>query len=1192
MTDAATVDDLMADIRASVSADAIADALGAHRPTAEQRAVIEAPLGPALVVAGAGSGKTETMAFRVLWLLANRLVEPGRVLGLTFTRKAAGELRDRIRDRVARLAQAGLIEEPDEFDPPVVSTYNSFANTVYRDNALLLGREGDGALLGEASAWQLARNVVVSSNDPRLLEIDQSVDQVTRAVLELAHSLAENIADAEDVAGMAREFARLEDLPNGGTGAYVKEVVEPARAVGQLPLLLDLARAFEQEKLRRGLVEYSDQVAFALQIVQRSPEVGERLREQHSVVLLDEYQDTSVVQTKLLSALFVGRAVMAVGDPHQSIYGWRGASASNLEQFAQAFGSGDGGAVQRYGLSTSWRNGIRILDAANRLVEPLTARSRVAVDALTPSPTASARDVHAAFAETLADEAETAALWLRDRLAEPVMNDDGRPALDAQGRRVVPSAAMLFRSRATQAAFTAALRDHGVRYHVLGVGGLLAEPEIADLVCALRVVDDPTAGSELVRLLAGARWRIGVRDLRGLRDAARWLAEHDYRQQRLDAEVRAAMRASVIDSEQASIVDALDAIVHAPDGHSMLAGISEIGLARMRDAGRLFARLRARSGLDLLDFVTLVEHELGIDIELAANESRTGGRGAMDAFFDALEDYLAVSEMAGLPGFLGWLREAERRDSLAPRPEKPEPGCVQILTVHGSKGLEWDQVVVPRLVEDELPSKPNEGTNGWIGFGRLPWEFRGDADELPSFGWREATTRKELKAARETFKREVAEHYEREERRLAYVAVTRARHGLLLTGSFWSTQKQPRHASRYLVELADAGIVAPLPEASAHEENPMGDAALSISWPLDPLGGRREAVEGAAAMVREARERIQGNPPRAEEAGAGSGLAGRGEPGPADSGHTDSGHTDSGHADAGRAGAAQADTGQADTGRTDGGYADVGQARAAPVEVAVAEAGRWAHDVRLLLAERERMLRASPEVAMPTRVPASRFKDYVDSPAQVAEELRRPMPERPYRATRLGTLFHAWVERRAGIAGGTEVIDALVGEFDDDPLGIGAVERDGDGAEPSQASADRVERERLAALQRTFERSPWAHRQPIEVEREIHLPFDGHLVICKIDAVYENDGRFEIVDWKTGRPPKDAADLASKQLQLALYRLAFSRWRGIDPDLVDAAFYYVADDLVIRPTELVDEHELLRLWRASTHAAGSGFAAA
>jgi DNA helicase-2/ATP-dependent DNA helicase PcrA len=87
-------------------------------------------------------------------------------------------------------------------------------------------------------------------------------------------------------------------------------------------------------------------------------------------------------------------------------------------------------------------------------------------------------------------------------------------------------------------------------------------------------------------------------------------------------------------------------------------------------------------------------------------------------------------------------------------------------------------------------------------------------------------------------------------------------------------------------------------------------------------------------------------------------------------------------------------------------------------------------------------------------------------------------------------------------------------------------------------------------------------------------------VICKIDAVYEQDGRFQVVDWKTGRVPKDAKDLEEKQLQLALYRLAYSHWRGIDPSQIDAVFYYVADDRVIEPERIFDEAELLERWRA------------
>jgi DNA helicase-2/ATP-dependent DNA helicase PcrA len=119
----------------------------------------------------------------------------------------------------------------------------------------------------------------------------------------------------------------------------------------------------------------------------------------------------------------------------------------------------------------------------------------------------------------------------------------------------------------------------------------------------------------------------------------------------------------------------------------------------------------------------------------------------------------------------------------------------------------------------------------------------------------------------------------------------------------------------------------------------------------------------------------------------------------------------------------------------------------------------------------------------------------------------------------------------------------------------------------------------LARLQETFSRSVWADRRPVDVEREIHLPFDDRIVICKIDAVYTDGERYQVVDWKTGKAPKDAADLERKQLQLALYRLAYSKWAGIDPSLIDAVFYFVADDRVIEPARIFDEEELLALWR-------------
>ncbi|MES1170309.1 MAG: UvrD-helicase domain-containing protein, partial [Leifsonia sp.] len=283
------------------SAIDIARELGLPEPTAPQQAVIEAPLAPALVIAGAGSGKTETMANRVLWLLANGHVQPSQVLGLTFTRKAAGELLVRIRTRIEQLAAAGLAtDDHDPFQAPAVSTYNSFANSIFRDNAILVGREGDGALLGEAGAWQLARATVIRSRDPRLPGLDKNLDPVTDAVLGLSRAISENLVDPDAVRLFAQRFGAIAALPPGGRGAYAA-VEGMVSAVAALDTLVDLVGEYEAAKLTRSAVEYSDQVALALKILRKQPSVAAELRDRYRVVLLDEYQDTSVVQTWLLA---------------------------------------------------------------------------------------------------------------------------------------------------------------------------------------------------------------------------------------------------------------------------------------------------------------------------------------------------------------------------------------------------------------------------------------------------------------------------------------------------------------------------------------------------------------------------------------------------------------------------------------------------------------------------------------------------------------------------------------------------------------------------------------------------------------------------------------------------------------------------------------------------------------------------
>lgn len=1095
---------------ARLSALQIADVLELPPPTEPQQRVIEAPLSPVLVVAGAGSGKTETMAARVVWLVVNGIVRRDEILGLTFTRKAAGELAERIERRLARidaLTREGRIEaiagvgDENLLLRPRVSTYNAFADSLVREHSARVGRDPDAALLSPSASWLLARRVVISSRDPRLADREDRFGTVVDSVQRLAGEVLDHGVDLDELSAYGDRIARSIEPACNPTLANPGDIEKFHRSMSALPVLAGLVRDYARAKAAQGTVDFADQVSGALEIVTAAPAVADEVRGQYRVVLLDEYQDTSVQQTQLLAELFADGAVMAVGDPHQSIYGWRGASADNLASFPAAFARTV--ACSHMALMTSWRNDSLILEAANALITDRGTRG-IQIPPLEPRPGAPAGRVEHVYANTIDDEAaEVAEFFARARREHR--------------RDTAHSGAILFRTKRHMTVFADALAERGIPHRILGLGGLLSTPEVVDVVAVLRVLDDPRQGSALIRILSGPRFGLGLSDLAALRRLADTLARRAADLTPLAPEVLARMRDSVGPDEQPSIVDALDRIRSLRPDSALLSEFSSEALDRLRAASGMFQRLRGVLGGPIPEVIRAIERELLLDIELAANETR-GPAGLATAqlrsFLDEIQGFLAVDERGSLSRLLAWLDHAEETDELMPRTEPPEPGVVQLLTIHGAKGLEWDAVAVVRMVHDELPARPRS-TQGWMGYGTLPYRFRGDRSALPALAWEEAGDRKALRSAITQFKASVKDHLAAEERRLAYVAVTRARSDLLLTGSRWGGQRDQRAPSVFLDEIGAAlgwdSIGAPDDSANPYE----GRRGPAVTWPMDPLGSRTDRVHRAAEHVRGALDQWRERP--------------------------------------------------------------VGEPDVDP-------------EIVRLLAERDE--RAALRLATddgPRRVAASRFKDFVVDAGAALDEFVRPMPERPYRATTLGTRFHAWVESRSGQPGRGASIDDALWELD-----LGDDEGVDSGAEPGVVEAE-SEEAALRRLQETFLRSEWAELAPIEVETEIDMSLRGatgvEQIICKLDAVYRREdrgGRIEIVDWKTGAPPRSAADRSTRMLQLALYRLAYHKRTGVPLEQIDVVLYYVADDLTIRSDRVYSEPELAHLWNAARAArAGS-----
>ena len=1288
----------------------------------EQAAVINAPVDDdVLVVAGAGSGKTYTMTRRIIELI-RRGVAPERILGLTFTRKAAGELLSRV--SAAVLCDGDGAGDDRMFLKPAVYTYDAFFQSIVRQYGLLVGFDQNTQPLSEAGALQLAATVIDRHMDDlrgrdlgafgtlaaKVLALSGAIGSamIGADVTDMATAIgkvrawdtafaaqvrqaigAEPVPESEPKLTRPRRLkkdsdaawsGKLEEYHDRLHAACVYHCAHLIDVADQRDVLLDLVEAYTAEKRRLNLAEFGDFTIAAYQLVTRFPSIGERYRQRFGHVLLDEYQDTSTTQAALLATLFHddATAVNAVGDPFQSIYAWRGASPGAFRMFQQDFGMPVGS--RPYALTVTRRNSRLVLEAANDLTLPLRETPRRAGSSLM-------REVDVPALGNLPDAPEgTVGVLGYDTLGQEI---DGVMRFCRQAAASGASTAVLFRSKKRMAAYRRALEDAGLSTLVVGYSAMLERPEIRDVLALLHVASDHTDSASLMRLLATPRFGLDT----GTLSALATLADADNTEARYQALAAAGIvPADAPRRERAGLVtehrDLVPNAVFLPD----LLQSEDLAARLERDgrfggqavhgillAGGILRTVRGMVGRPLPEVVRAAAQALDLDIDTVVAQAIRGGghpvnptaaRMPVETIIGLVDDYtaeIAVDVAPTLRGFMAWVDALRTIEDETAGLEAGSTADVELMTVHQSKGLEWDAVAVVGLAEGAFPSNqgdhlaviPDADHPGGAEHGRwtapeyherastwlddptaVPVPVRADAGILPRFPHGAPLDGDPLGALAElddveliddeiygslravgdgvddvdpdswhlTQEEEYGRRLHADERRLMYVALTRARRDVLLTYSRTGEESRdptslgakPRMAkpSNFWLEIHDA--------IRAH------DAAASVAW-ADSTPAMDGAESSESVVPADAGKADSGQDPAGVMTRNGSSV----EPGasettgaktpesigaPRPDGFFIGEHAASYlRAVVDEAWHAPLDDDEPDplpwpsplgeaTGSVLRRSAEaVGEAMAALAGAADAPEGRLPDHgdlldkARLLLADIDLMPETVDDASLDERVRSQAQGILARSRQSVTrlqtgasqmgehEERRywrgivRPIPSVASPAASLGTRFHAWAERFMDAA-----IEADAG-YDRQSM-IADLERAG--------TADGPEAE-LAAWQRRLVESEWAARTPVWAERQlvVSLPMlDGIIVNGKLDAVFrgglDTNGagdteapgdsvgsgeRYTIIDWKTGRRPRDARQAAAKLVQLDLYRLMLSATEGVPLDSIDAALYYVSE---------------------------------
>ncbi len=679
-----------------------------------------------LIIAGAGTGKTTVITERIIHLIKQRQVPGQQIVALTFTEKATGEMENRLYDRLS-FAEASMR----------VGTFHAFGRTLLEHYAHHLGRNPSARLVKRTEQVVLLTEHLNQLPLALLKPRSDPTGQLNGILNVISRLKNEDVSPERFQSWVAAEQAALEKSPPQDPTEHQARTAELAKHAE----VAGCYAAYEELKLQHDLLDYDDQLGLPLKLLREHPDVLAAVRKDYTHVLVDEFQDTNVIQAELAYLVAGdGGNLTVVGDDDQSIYAFRAASLSNVLGFEKRHPQ-----AERVVLKRNYRSSQPILDAAYRLIKHNDPHRLEAIDQFDKHLVANQPEgppITYWQNATVEDETERVAALLKATKAE------GVPYSEMAVLVPTHRDGELFRQTLALAEVPATVERREFLYH---------QPEIKLAVAALRVLDNPLHSSSLRVVLTSPLYGLPAEDY-----------------DKLD---RSESRTTLSAWEHLSDPAALAA-----------AGVSGPGQAIAAAASADVAAFRQRGGtlsVGQLLHAYLVEHRGYLSTLETEPLGNTAQINNLSTFFTSLKRF---GDVAAENGVAAWLRFfdhiAELKDEAAVEEDfTGEVEAVSILTMHASKGLEFELVVLPVLIADRIPGRRQAGLEP-------PPELLHDPADRDA--------------------------HIREQRRLAYVAMTRAKRQLVL--SFPNSVGGKRDRLRPSPFIAEAlGEQEPLAQQSAGE---------------------------------------------------------------------------------------------------------------------------------------------------------------------------------------------------------------------------------------------------------------------------------------------------------------------------------------------------------------------------------------